>query len=524
MPIGDIVANLSINNKAWAAGLTQAQSQQRSFVSAAVSGFAPIGAALAGVWGGNASVAAFSESLMQSRKLNAVLAATGGAAGLTGVQISDYAAELQKVTNFEDDATVGAAAMLASFTNIRGDVFKDAILGAMDITTLMGGDLQSNIKMIGVALNDPIEGISKLSKAKIQFTESEKASIETMQKSGDLLGAQGVILDKVGGKFGGAAKATADPLKQLENTIGDVAENIGSALLPALSVGADAFRGLLGVVVGGAEDFKNFGIETAVILSHLGDLVKLTTIQWNIAFMEFMPQGEMVFETIGATIIATMDAGLGAAGVFGENFIGGLIEIKNVGSAVFQSIWASIKALATGKNPFTALTETWNKTLAEQMGPKVSKGLAEAFTEQYSQTFNNAMEGFADGGGALAGLRKEQEALSESLGGSMEKQRATLQEKFSATKVIPGGGVVPEFEDLAEAEKAKKEKKKPEDKTTFTAAFSGSQEAASIMLRGVGAKGGNEAQQIANRQLMVQQQLLAATKANKPPLTQTAVV
>ena len=123
--IGDIVATLSIDNKAWSNGLKQAQTQQNvfvssvkqssqtlnqtlvqnfksgfdnvqskqsSFVGSIVKGFAPIAVGLAGAFGFKTTLGAFQESLTQSRKLNSVLAATGGAAGLTGQQISDYAA------------------------------------------------------------------------------------------------------------------------------------------------------------------------------------------------------------------------------------------------------------------------------------------------------------------------------------------------------------------------------------------------------------------------------------------------
>ena len=64
------------------------------------------------------------------RKLESVLRSTGGAAGYTAGELKGYAAELQRVTNYGDEATISAMAVMASFTQVRGDVFKEAISSA----------------------------------------------------------------------------------------------------------------------------------------------------------------------------------------------------------------------------------------------------------------------------------------------------------------------------------------------------------------------------------------------------------
>ncbi|MBM4077796.1 MAG: hypothetical protein FJ267_19375, partial [Planctomycetes bacterium] len=273
--IGDLVVNLGANTAPLSKGIASATSQLKTFAGGVGAIIAPVAGALGAIWGTSSSISGFRESLAAQNKLAAVLKATGGAVGLTKDEITSYSSELQSLTNFEDDATTSAAAMLATFTNIRGDIFKEAIEQAMNLSTVMGGDLASKVLLLGKALTDPIDGLAKLAEVGIQFTESQKATIKAMQATGDVAGAQKVILGQLEGSFGGAARAVADPWTQLQNTIGDVGESIGSLLLPSVNVLATGLSGLLtivGEVIGG---FQSFGIEAAVTLSHIPEMIPI---------------------------------------------------------------------------------------------------------------------------------------------------------------------------------------------------------------------------------------------------------
>jgi hypothetical protein len=418
---------------------------------------------MAGVWGAKTSVAAYSESITQARKLESVLTATGGAAGLTGQEIADYAAQLQSVTNFEDDATVGAAALLASFTNIRGDVFKDALASAQDMSVVLGTDLQSNVALLGKALNDPVDGLSKLARAGVQFTESQKQQIEALQQSGDMLGAQGIILEAVSGKFGGAAQATADPLKQLSNTIGDVAEGIGSLMLPALSVGASALSDLMGVAVGAGTTMRDFGIEAAVQLSHLGAYLVLAATQAELF-------GYQLVGGIGHFFTDEMPAYLDW---FGNNWQQLFVDIASNTLTIFENMGSNIRDAMTAIWDYIAsggktklelswkpLTEGFIKTVADM------PDIPDRVVSDYEQSLTLSIG-----------------AQTENLATSMQEQRDKLTAQFSPLKTSAVGGAPTDIVDLSksDAEKTVKDKKS-ENK----AVLAGSSEAASIMLRGVG--------------------------------------
>ncbi|NBW11008.1 MAG: hypothetical protein EBR82_23555 [Caulobacteraceae bacterium] len=168
-------------------------------------------------------------------KFESVLKSTGGAAGITTAEMVEYSDQLEEVANFSGDVVVNSAAVLATFTNIRGDVFKEAIKSAEDLSAVMGQDLQASVVQIGKALNDPIKGVTALQRVGVSFSSEQKKQIEGLQKSGDLVGAQAVIMAELQKEFGGAAQATADPFVIAYNMLGRVGDLIASVILPSLN-------------------------------------------------------------------------------------------------------------------------------------------------------------------------------------------------------------------------------------------------------------------------------------------------
>ena len=57
------------------------------------------------------------------------------------------------------------------------------------------------------ALEDPAKQVTALARSGTVFTEQQKEQIKTLQASGDLLGAQEIILKEIEAQYGGAARA-----------------------------------------------------------------------------------------------------------------------------------------------------------------------------------------------------------------------------------------------------------------------------------------------------------------------------
>lgn len=180
-----------------------------------------------------------SEAQTSLAQLNAALKSTGGAAGLSSQELQNYAGQLQDITAYDDEAIQGAEGLLLTFTNIKGDNFKEATSLALDMSTALGQDLKSSSMQLGKALNDPIQGIGALSRVGVQFTDDQKKMIEEMVNSGDTMGAQKVIMDELNKEFGGSAEAFAGTyagkMQQFNNKMGDIKETIGNAVLPVMT-------------------------------------------------------------------------------------------------------------------------------------------------------------------------------------------------------------------------------------------------------------------------------------------------
>jgi hypothetical protein len=188
------------------------------------------------------SRAEYEASAKVSADLEATLRSTAHAAGLTADEIKKIGEERAKVTLFDDDDTNKASAMLLTFTNIKKGVFEDAIPAIQDIATKMGGDGPADLKgasiQVGKALNDPIAGITALTRVGVTFTEQQKDQIKAMVKAGDTAGAQKLILSELNKEFGGSAEAArkaAGGMATLNMWWGETKESVGALVSGALN-------------------------------------------------------------------------------------------------------------------------------------------------------------------------------------------------------------------------------------------------------------------------------------------------
>ena len=129
--------------------------------------------------------------------------------------------------------------MLLTFTKIGKAIFPQATEAALDMAQKFGGDATSQAVILGKALNDPIKGISALTRIGVQFTDAQKEQIKSMVEAGDVAGAQKVILGELQTEIGGVARAAgttlSGKLEILKNKFGNIKEEIGGALIPVIT-------------------------------------------------------------------------------------------------------------------------------------------------------------------------------------------------------------------------------------------------------------------------------------------------
>jgi hypothetical protein len=172
-----------------------------------------------------------------------VIKTTGGAAGVTAGKVKDLAAELETMSGVDEELIINSENVLMTFTNIRNvgknRIFDMATKSALDMSVALGSDLQGASIQVGKALNDPIKGVTALSKVGVTFSQKQKDVIKSLVETGDVAGAQKVILAELNKEFGGQAEAAGKgfegTMARLQDVIGDTGREVGTALLPKIT-------------------------------------------------------------------------------------------------------------------------------------------------------------------------------------------------------------------------------------------------------------------------------------------------
>lgn len=213
--------------------------------------FGGIAKSLAGVFavvGGASLFKGFIADAAESAKISRITAnaikATGGAARVSAVDVGKLAESLSNKTAIDDETIQSGANLLLTFKNIRNetgkgnDVFNQATAAVADLS-IQFGSVDGASKMLGKALNDPLKGLSALSRAGVTFTAQQKDQVKTLVESGNVLGAQKIILKEIQDQVGGAAEAAAAPMDRLKVIAGNLGERIGGYLLPYVEMAAE---------------------------------------------------------------------------------------------------------------------------------------------------------------------------------------------------------------------------------------------------------------------------------------------
>lgn len=191
------------------------------------------------------------DSQRSINQLNAVLRATGSAAGLTTQSLEELNSEVQKNSIFDDDQIRAAETALLRFRKVQGDVFKDAIRLTPDLAAALNTDLPSAAIALGRALSDPEKGMRALKEAGVFLSESQKDVAARLNETGRSADAQRVVLDELAKSVGGSGEADNKGIygatKRMERAWNDLLKATGRKIyadngrnLDALSNGFDA--------------------------------------------------------------------------------------------------------------------------------------------------------------------------------------------------------------------------------------------------------------------------------------------
>src|SRR6266511_2395207 len=185
--------------------------------------------------------AKFETSQKVFEQTGAVLKSTGGIAHVSASQVTGLAKSIEKVAGIDDEAVRAGENMLLTFKNIRNetgkgnDIFTQSTKALIDMSTALGRDIPTTAIQMGKALNDPIKGMLALRRVGVTFTDQQTAQVKAMVKSGNLLGAQKLILRELTSEFGGSAAAQATASGKMKAALNDLSESIGGVLAPVIT-------------------------------------------------------------------------------------------------------------------------------------------------------------------------------------------------------------------------------------------------------------------------------------------------
>lgn len=205
---------------------------------------------------GTAAVRELEQGEKVAAQTNAVIKSTGAAANVSARQVNDLATAISEKSGIDDEAVASGENLLLTFTRVRNeagkgnDVFNRATELTADLSVAWGIDMTDAATKVGKALNDPIAGMSALSKVGVTFSEEQKTTIKRLVETGDTLGAQKVILKELETQVGGSAAAYGETLAgqvdKAKNALLEAGASIVQVVAPALKLGATVAREVAG--------------------------------------------------------------------------------------------------------------------------------------------------------------------------------------------------------------------------------------------------------------------------------------
>ena len=156
----------------------------------------------------------------QLYKQEAVLRATGYAAGWNAEQLDKMARDTAYATLASVEDIREAQNVMLTFRKVQGDIFEEAVGLTQDLAVVMGGTASSNAKMLGRALQDPITGVTALTRAGVTFSIQQKEVIKDMVETGREAEAQRLILAELQKQVGGVGAGEAQGLSGSIDTLG----------------------------------------------------------------------------------------------------------------------------------------------------------------------------------------------------------------------------------------------------------------------------------------------------------------
>ena len=326
-------------------GMDQATKKSQDFAKKVDRAGKAAGRAFVGIAGGAILAAkGLEEAEIASAKLNNVLTSMGFENSVK--RVDAYAESLQNLTAVDADVIKATQTKLATFANLTktvdtaGGAFDRATVAALDLAAAGFGSAESNAVQLGKALEDPIKGITALTRSGVTFTKEEKEKIKVLTESGQILEAQNMVLSAIEKQVGGTAAASASSFDKIKLALDGVADAIGTGILPLIEMLTPKLQAFSAWA---AENAKLLSTVVLVVGSLTGALYALSLVIKAVTIVQTVFNAVMLLNPIGLVVLAV--AALAAGFVLAykkiepfRDLVDSIYQgIKNIGSAIAAS-------------------------------------------------------------------------------------------------------------------------------------------------------------------------------------------
>jgi phage-related protein len=315
---------------------------------------------------GKSTVDAAGAAAHANKLVTATFKDAGDATGQAAKHAIDLAEALGRQIGVSPNVIKGAEGILATFHSVSGEVgmqagiFDRATKAAADLAAAGFGDMETNAKQLGKALEDPTKGMTALTRSGVNFTQAQKDQIKNMQKSGDLLGAQKLILGEVEKQVGGTAAATAGAGAKMSVAWEEMKVKLGTGLLPIVGQVKTLFAGLFDFIGANASWLTPLLLAAATFATALFVTAKAVQMfQVTIEGIKLAIAGfRIVWLALNSSFLAS-PIGLIIIAIVALIAVIVLIATK---TTWFQTIWATVtRFMATAWNATVgAITGAWS--------------------------------------------------------------------------------------------------------------------------------------------------------------------
>jgi len=221
--LGDLVVRIRGDNKQFDSSIDKSKQKTAAFTKFLMSGAGIAGAILVFrklIKVAGDLVKAYGIQEKAEAKLRSAIISTGKEGLISAENLFKYAAELQDVTTFGDEATISAMALLQQLGNLDEQGIRALMPGIQDMSIALGVSLETAASLVGKTLGSTTNALTRYGIV-VDATAPKGQKLQEITTG---------LTEKFGGLSEALGTTATAALEQYKNAVGDLREAQGKAI------------------------------------------------------------------------------------------------------------------------------------------------------------------------------------------------------------------------------------------------------------------------------------------------------